>query len=251
VGDGMPIREFEFHNEFVNYLKSKGYPENAIIVNPVYEYLGRKYRPDIVIVDPDSNKPLAIFELKNIKSDRTIATTIQQLATYAQAIKNPDILLFAAFPIGEDNKSIDFEIFPLDDIGEKGENEISVLKKKGKSKNKVEGEEKEISTRLIKTDNPPEYKILKNSRLTEEISKISDEQEQTIGYFQILCLVSAIFVFLILMADILNLFKIDTQRLALIGVIIGLFILPYASKLKILGFEFERLTQSKKGKEEK
>lgn len=231
----MTIREIDIKDFFVKYLISKGYPENSITVDPVYDYLGRKYRPDILIVDPDSNKPLAIFEIKRTKNPQNLDTAFKQLSTYAQAIKNPDILLYAVFPIAVDEKSLGFEIIPFNKKDEQEENE----------------DRKDLQGSSFESDNPPEYKILKNSRLTEEISKITTEQEHTIDYFQLLCWVSAIFVFLALIADILNYFKIDVQRIALIGVIVGLFILPYASKLKILGFEFERLTQSKKENDEK
>jgi hypothetical protein len=231
----MTIREINIQDYFVKYLISKGYPENSIAVDPVYEHLGRKYRPDVVIVDPDSNQPLAIFEIKKIKNDHTLDVAIQQLTNYSNAVKSPDVLLYAVFPTRADEKTMGFEIIPINqkDISEKDSN--------------VTEEQKSISQKSV---DPPVFTILKNSRLTQEISKIANEQESTIDYFQILCLVSAIFVFLVLIADILNYFKIDVQRLALIGVIVGLFILPYASKLKILGFEFERLTQSKKGKTE-
>jgi hypothetical protein len=222
------IREIDLHNFFVKYLISNGYPENSITIHPILEYLGRKYRPDFVIVDPDSNKPLAIFELKSKRTDQSESSAIQQLVTYAQAIKIPDIPLFAVFPIGLDNKSLEFEFFTISPSTEKKE-----------------------SDRITKHETLPDYKLLKNSRLSEEISKISDEQEQTEDYFQILCWISAIFVCMLLVADYLNIYKIDVQRLGLIGLIVGLFILPYASKLKLLGLEFEKLTLSKKDKDEK
>jgi hypothetical protein len=219
----MTIREIEVRDFFVKHLISNGFPENSITVDPVFEHLGRKYRPDIVIIDPDSNKPLAIFELKNSRTNSTLAASIQQLSTYAQAIKIPDIPLFAVFPIGIDNKSLEFEFFTVNPS----------LKN-------------DDPDRTTKRGSLPAYKLLKNSRLTKEISKVSDEQEQTEDYFQILCWVSAIFVCLLLVADSLNIYKIDVQRLGLIGVIVGLFILPYANKLKLLGLEFERLIRSKK-----
>jgi len=217
------FREIDLHDFFVQYLISKGYPENSITINPVLDYLGRKYQPDFVIVDPDSNMPLAIFELKDKRTEDSLSTAIQQLSTYAQAIKIPDIPLFAVFPIGVDNKSLEFEFFTRN----------------------LPSENKE-SDQIIKSDKLPAYQLLKNSRLTEELSKISDEQEHTVDIFKKICWVLAVLVCLALVLDILNIFKIDVQRLGLIGVIIGLIILPYANKLKILGFEFERLTQIKK-----
>jgi hypothetical protein len=220
------IRELEIHEVFVKYLILNGYPEKSIVVSPVFDHLGRKYRPDFVIVDPDSNKPLAIFEVKNIRKDNSLKDVTQQLYSYARAIKIPDVPLFAAFPTII-NKEIQFEIYSI----------------------KTPSEEKEIEPEKI--DNPPVYSLLKNSRLTEELSKISEDQEKTADNFTNVCWGLAFLVSLFLIVDFLNIYRIDLQRLGLIGVFIGLIILPFANKLKVLGFEFERLSQSKKGKEEK
>lgn len=224
----MTIREIDINDFFVKYLISKGYPENSINIGTTIAHPLGLCKPDFIIVDPDSNKPLAIFELKRMRTDTSVSSAIQQLMKYAQIIENPDIPLFAVFPISIDNNSLEFEFFTIDLSSEKKD-----------------------SDRIKKTDTFPSYKLLKNSQLTKELSKISTEQEQTIDNFTKVSWALAFLVFLVLVADILNIFKIDIQSLALIGVIIGLIILPYANKLKILGFEFERLTQSKKGKDEK
>ncbi|MFA5269953.1 MAG: hypothetical protein WC379_18470 [Methanoregula sp.] len=220
-------RELDIHEVFVEFLVSKGYPRNSVTIDPVYEHLGRKYRPDIVIVEPDTNKPLAIFEIKNELGKNGLNSAIQQLFSYAQAIKIPDIPLFAAFPTIVD-KEITFEIYQIKSPSETKETESSG-----------------------KIESPPSYALLKNSRLTEELSKISEDQEKTVDNFTKVCWGLAFLVFLFLIIDFLNIYKIDLQRLGLIGVLIGLIILPFANKLKILGFEFERLTQSKKGNDEK
>jgi Type I restriction enzyme R protein N terminus (HSDR_N). len=220
----MVIKEIDIHNFFIDYLISKGFPNNSITVHPLLE---DKSRPDIIIVDPVTNKPLAIFEVKREKSNNTISISEKQLIKYAQAIKNPDIPLFAVFPIAVDN-ALEFEFFTVSISPENKETGI-------------------ISHQVTL----PTYNLLKNSRLTEELSKISDQRERTIGIFEIICWILAVFVLIVLIADLLNIFKIDFQQLGLIGLIIGLIILPYANKLKILGFEFERLTQSKKDKDEK
>jgi len=44
----------------------------------------------------------------------------------------------------------------------------------------------------------------------------------------------------------MNLLALTPERIALFGVIFGLFLLPYASKLKIFGFEFERIKNAEK-----
>lgn len=220
----MVIREIDIHDFFVKYLIENGYPENSINIDQIIYHPERTCKPDIIIVDPYSNTPLAIFELKKNKTEKTFSIAADRLIMYSRGLNNPDIPLYAVFPKMTDDKSLGFEFFTIN----------------------CSDDNKKIDN-TKKNEKPPDYKILKNSRLTKEISKISNEQEKTIDYFQIMCWISAIFVFFALLADIFNYIKIDLQRLSLTGVIVGLFILPYASRLKILGFEFERLTQIKKG----
>lgn len=223
----MP-REIDFLDSFVKLLKTNGYPENSLNIEPSIVGFGKNLKPDLVIVDPDSNKPLAIFELKRLPSEEHLNGAIQQLKHYSKAMKNVEIPLFAVFiPSNENVSDSDFKIFKIFSELNFYERDFEELKK------------------------IPDYTLLKNSQLTKEITKVAEEQEQTIDYFQMLCWVGAIFVFLIFLAAIFKLFTVDLQILALIGVIVGLFILPYANKLKILGFEFERLTDIKKGKSEK
>jgi hypothetical protein len=48
--------------------------------------------------------------------------------------------------------------------------------------------------------------------------------------------------------DLKEIMNITPGRIALIGTIVGLIIIPFASKLRILGFEFERLKEKEKTK---
>jgi len=47
----------------------------------------------------------------------------------------------------------------------------------------------------------------------------------------------------LLVLDYFGTIKVTVERLALIGAIVGLIIIPFAEKLKILGVEFERQKQ--------
>ena len=60
---------------------------------------------------------------------------------------------------------------------------------------------------------------------------------------------SWILALLVLVIGVLNKFKlitVDTTDLAIIGACFGLIILPFSSKLKFLGMEFERFEMTKK-----
>lgn len=224
----MSIEEIDIGNYFIEFLISHGYPENSIISKSVLFHPEHPCPADFTIVDPESNKFLALFEVKKeTKTEKLHSAVRDQLLNYSLAITDRDIPIIAVYPKSGDKNDLQFEFYLFNRFANND------------------------SERLIKRDILPDYKILKNSRLSKELSKISDKQEQTVDNFQMVCWVSAIFVFLVLLADIFKIFTADLQRLGLIGVIVGLFILPFASKLKILGFEFERLSQIKKGKDNK
>jgi len=91
----MAFREIDIHDFFVNYLLSKGYPKNSITVNPVLENYNR---PDFVIVDPETNKPLAIFELKREKTNSFIGkTTTYQICSSDKSSRHPSLCSFSNY----------------------------------------------------------------------------------------------------------------------------------------------------------
>jgi hypothetical protein len=50
----------------------------------------------------------------------------------------------------------------------------------------------------------------------------------------------AVLVAIILLLVIFSVFKFSSQQLTLLGIVIGLLVIPYAAKFKLLGMEFER-----------
>lgn len=76
-------------------------------------------------------------------------------------------------------------------------------------------------------------------------SKIEAKQKSknTIDSFKLICQILAIVTFVVLLLDIFSIFKFSTQQLSLLGVLIGLIVMPYAAKFKLLGMEFERYKQ--------
>ena len=63
--------------------------------------------------------------------------------------------------------------------------------------------------------------------------------------FSLACRLSAFVVSIILVLDIVGLYKFSSQQLTLLGIFIGLLVIPYAAKFKLLGMEFERYSDGK------
>ena len=77
------------------------------------------------------------------------------------------------------------------------------------------------------------------------------KRENTLNYFQVICWVVAFLLFIVLLLDILKIVSMTPERLALVGGIVALVIIPFAKKLRILGVEFERLSKDASDKMER
>jgi len=56
------IREKDLLFSLIKYLTSHGYPEEALALE---WKVGQKYRVDLAVIEPVTNKPIALFELKS------------------------------------------------------------------------------------------------------------------------------------------------------------------------------------------
>jgi len=74
------------------------------------------------------------------------------------------------------------------------------------------------------------------------ISETANERKKVIDWFFIVCWICAGVIALLLFFKI----PFSGSELILIGAIIGLVLLPFASKFKFLGLEFERLSKEDK-----
>jgi len=96
----------------------------------------------------------------------------------------------------------------------------------------------------------PEYLTLKNSKVRKEIFETEQLQKSTLDWFQIICWILAAGILVLLILEFTEKIKLTPERLVLIGIIIGLIVVPVASKLKILGVEFERYKKEDTSKKE-
>jgi hypothetical protein len=201
----------ETEMNFFQYLKQHGYPENSI----GREYgVGNNCHVDITILDNEKNIPVQIFEIKTVKNNLTIESGKRQLEKARSLIKNKSIPLYLVF---SKNESPFFEVINIDN-----EEEGDVIEKL-------------------------DYKTQRTSRRAEEATLIKDKREEEINNLKPICRIISIIIFLIGVVSKIRCFNLDigTVELALIVLAVGVLLIPYASKIKFLGIEFERFIDKK------
>lgn len=212
--------ELEMENKFIKYLLNNNYPKESIAV----EYNIGNYRVDIAIIDPKKNVPVQLFELKRRKSKETIFSGKKQIQKYRSSFSDKNIPAYLVFP-----KDIEpyFEIINIDDDDLKINQNIEEYKNENIILN---------------------YDAQLNARITENIDAIKEKEKKVIDVFKVESWIIGIAVLVIGVLSKIGLFTLDAKDLSLLGVVIALFLIPYAGKLKILGLEFERLKGDKSEK---
>lgn len=214
-------REEDLLLSLINYLTAHGYPEEAL----VFEWrVGHRHRVDLAVIEPTTNKPIALFELKREKSSQTLNMAIRQLETYTKALGDDQVPTYIVFPR---EGSPPFEMYHL-------------------KRNDSESKE-ELTTKIERV---PDYSVLKSSKVRKEILETERQRKSTLDWFQVVCWILAIALAVLLGFEFSGRVKLTPERLVLIGAIIGLIIVPVASKLKILGVEFERYKKEDSPKKE-
>lgn len=208
------INESEMARNFIDYLKNNGYPEESITA----EYaISENIRADIVIIDPSTRIPVQLFELKKIKNKSTIDYGIKQIKASLSQLENKNIPAYIVFPSDEDDHN--FEIIDMNSIKPIEESPINQAINKSTILN---------------------YKAQKNARINEEANIVKGKKKTTLDIFSFICWFIAFCLVLVIIMTKLKMFSIDANDMIIIGAIIALVLMPFASKLKVLGIEFER-----------
>lgn len=211
----------ETFNAFINYLKTHGFPESSLAIEmPV----GNNFQVDLAIIDPETKIPISLFEFKDSPKNRKFGE--MQLASFLGALGNPDIPTFLVFE-GNEQKPFVIE---------------RVYFSKDKKNDNLREE--------LKLADLPDYKILRESAKNLDVNRKKRDQEKTLDVFKIVCWIMAGILFIGVIFDIVKVITINANQLALIGATVALIIIPFASKLKLLGMEFERI-MDKSDKENK
>lgn len=195
----------------IEYLTAHGYPEETLVFDWKVD---ATHKVDLAVIEPTSNKPIALFELKRQNNPQTLNMAIRQLQAYAKALGDDQIPTYIVFPA---EGTPPFEIFFL--------------------RRSISEDNHELTAQIERI---PDYSVMKSSKIRKEILEAEKKRKSTLDWFQVICFLLSIALVVLLVLEFLGKVKLTPERLVLIGAIIGLIVVPVASKLKILGVEFER-----------
>lgn len=203
-------------DRLIAYLKEHGYPESSFAI----EYKIGKFRADLVIIDQDLKTPIMVFEVKSRRNGQTIKSGKKQLEAYVKSLPDSSIPTYLVFP--KDNE-------PYFDI----------------ERIYFDYEKNEVIEESIINKDILNYKRQRQARVSEKIEQIAEEKDEAIDSFKWICWIIAFVLIVIAVLNKLTIFSLDTTDIALLGGTIGFIVLPFSSKFKFLGMEFERYNKVK------
>ncbi|MBB6497775.1 hypothetical protein [Methanococcus maripaludis] len=209
------------HNNTIDklkrYLIRHGYPKESLAL----EFKMGRYRVDLAVIDPSLNIPVQIFEIKT--DEKFLDQGIGQARRFRSELNRMgklDVPIYLVFPKKEEPG---FKIINVD---------------------KYSKEVQDID--LSSTDlSMLDYNLQKTGRISEKISETSDKREDTADHFKYTCWILGVIVSILFLLDYFGKMPFEISKIPLLVIAIGLFLMPYGSKLKLIGMEFERLKQSK------
>ncbi|GAB5379670.1 MAG: hypothetical protein Alis3KO_05610 [Aliiglaciecola sp.] len=206
------MNEVEAINYLTRELRELGYPEGSIRFEfAVQSGRGQRRYIDVAIIDPESNNVIAIIEVKKGTKGNTLKTAAKQVASYAKLLPSSPLSLVYVFE-GESKQ-------------------IGIL-------NDSEG-----GVTLI--PNLPSFNSLLTGDRAQNKVETKNKSNRVTDSFSFACYLLAFLVAAILALDIAGVYKFTSQQLTLLGIFIGLLVIPYAAKFKLLGMEFERYSDEK------
>jgi len=161
-------------------------------------------------LDQKQNIPIQIFELKTNKNKHSIEFGTKQLKECRSILKNNNIPAYLVFP---KNETPYFEVIDIDNKDE--------------------------------FSNIFNYQGHCNKSRFEAAKSIKENKEKVIDRFKITSWIIGIIVFLLCVLSKTGLFSINPEDITMLVISIGLFLIPFANKIRILGIEFERMTNNK------
>lgn len=215
----MEYYKREFASLF-SRLQKAGYPDEAL----VSEWpLGEKYRADLAVIDRRTSKPVAVFEMRKRKDRQSIYSAYRQLLAFRQALGGDAVPLFAVFQA---------------DPG------LEILRLPPAASAKLE-KNVPAESLLEPADELPAYELLRSTGRQKAIARNLQKRSQTQGLFTRLAWGMAAILIVLLALDFKDVLSLTTERLAIIGAVAGLIILPFASRIKFLGMEFDLLMEKR------
>ncbi|MDP1530735.1 hypothetical protein [Rhodoferax sp.] len=215
--------ESQIEPQFFQYLSELGFPKSSVIYEPVFQTIGdgRKYRPDFALLDPKTNEPLAIIEIKGRNDPATLARATQQVQQYIAALRDKGVRGFVVTP-AQSGGGFDFYT-----SGEGGE------------------------PKQVPSSSFLQFESLSSARIAEKKEMLAEEKKEATDQFLVVCFTAATFSVAIATADFIcsryGITLLTTERMALVGVAIALVVIPYVQKFKGLGIEIDRAAKQAKG----
>jgi hypothetical protein len=210
-------RHTKAEENLIKFLKNAGFPEAAILLDPEFETPQGNIvaRPDVVVVNRKSLDPVAIFEVKSKLEPKHEHRIVMQVGGYSDLFPNiPSYLV----TFSEERPGFQLHYFNR-------------------------------STRIFQDIAPEDLPTYDDLVVAAEGSKESEDRssrkarERITYQLKLICWALAGMCAAIGVSDFIWPDKeiLNGSRLAILGIVIGLVVLPFAQKLKLLGVEFERI----------
>ena len=190
--------ESQIEQQFFHYLSELGFPKSSVIYEPVFQPIGdgRRYRPDFALLDPKTNEPLAIIEIKGRNDPATLSRATQQVRQYIAALRDKAVRGFVVTP-AQSGGGFDFYT--------PGEN----------------GEPKQVPSSSFL-----QFESLSSARIAEKKEMLAEEKKETTDQFLVVCFAAAAFAVSVAAADFVcscyGITLLTTERMALVGAAIAL-----------------------------
>jgi hypothetical protein len=204
--------------KFASYLTDLGFPQASVVYQPMLwsNGQGRRFRPDVALVNPKTNEPLAIIEIKSNSDKTTLIRAFEQLEPYLATLKNKALPAYVVTP------SVNDDSFSFYTLG-------------------IDGLPKQLPSVAWLN-----FESLVSGKFTATKELLVEEKDATLDFFHLICFLLAGFVVLLTVADYFHDGALlTTERITLLGAAIALVVIPYVEKIKILGIEIERTNANK------
>lgn len=209
---------------FAEYLYQLGYPKESVLYAPLIRSVSdqKAYRPDFIIVDPRKNERVAIVEVKgsSLLDEQKVWS---QLRAYSREIGNDKIPVFLVTPGDALDPQHPFRLHIFNVESGLLPAELSLF---------------------------PPYETLTAEGIAGRKDDIRKKQSEVSDSFQKVSWYLSVFLIFIVLADFVcsrfGVVLVTTERMALIGGAVALFIIPFAQKFKGLGIEWEKASKDKR-----
>ena len=218
------INESNLESTFIRFLtEDKGYPSAYLRSQLAFvdKDGSRRLRPDLVVIDPGTNKVVAIIEFKGLHTPPDQQSVRQQVLAYRRASGNDLASAYVVYPYSEQEPNAEFGIYEVEDV------ETWVP---------------------VKPHDFPDYETLILGERAKSRTTIVDARDTAVDTFKYVCFGLSLLVTILFLLDLLAVVSMTAQQLSLLGIAIALVLIPYAARLRFLGVEFERLQEASERK---